>query len=49
MKRLGITSAAIISMVVLATSAFAQDFQKGSDAYDAGDYASAFQEWRPLA
>ena len=49
MKRLGIISAAIISMVVLATSAFAQDLNKGVDAYNAGDYATALQEWRPLA
>ena len=49
MKRLGIVSAAVISVVMLATSAFAQDFQKGWDAYDAGDYATALQEWRPLA
>ena len=49
MKRLGIVSAAIISVVMLATSAFAQDFQKGADAYIAGDYATALQEWRPLA
>ena len=33
MKRLGIVSAAIISVVMLATSAFAQDYQKGLDAY----------------
>ncbi|MDA9224707.1 sel1 repeat family protein [Tateyamaria sp.] len=49
MKRLGIISAAIISMVMLATSAFAQDFDKGVGAYDAGDYATALQEFRPLA
>ena len=49
MKRLGIISAAVISVVMLATSAFAQDFQKGVDAYEAGDYATALQEWRPLA
>ena len=49
MKNLNIIAAAIISMVMLATSAFAQDFQKGLDAYDAGDYATALQEWRPLA
>lgn len=50
MKRLGILSAAaVISMVMLATSAFAQDSQKDLDAHDAGDYATALQEWRPLA
>jgi TPR repeat protein len=30
-------------------TAQAQDFQKGAAAYDAGDYATALQEWRPLA
>ena len=25
------------------------DFQKGSDAYDRGDYATALKEWTPLA
>ena len=49
MKRLGIISAAVISVVMLATSAFAQDYQKGLEAYAAGDYAAAIQEWRPLA
>ena len=49
MKRLGIISAASISVVMLATSAFAQDFQKGLDAANSGDYATALQEWRPLA
>ena len=27
----------------------AQDFQKGHAAFSAGDYATALQEWRPLA
>lgn len=49
MKNLNIISAAVISVVMLATSAFAQDWDKGLDAYDAGDYATALQEWRPLA
>ena len=49
MKRLGIVSAAVISVVMLATSAFAQDWDKGLDAYNAGDYATALQEFRPLA
>jgi TPR repeat protein len=29
--------------------AWAQDFQKGLDAYNAGDFETALQEWRPLA
>ncbi len=28
---------------------WAQDFDKGERAYRSGDYATAFQEWRPLA
>ena len=31
------------------TSVAAQDFQKGYAAYQAGDYATAIQEWTPLA
>ena len=46
MKRLGIIAAAIISVVMLATSTFAQDFQKGLEAAQSGDYATALQEWR---
>ena len=49
MKNLNIIAAAVISVVLFATSAFAQDFQKGFEAYNAGDYATALQEWRPLA
>ena len=30
-------------------SAHAADFQTGLDAYDRGDYATALEEWRPLA
>ena len=32
-----------------AGAALAQDFQKGFAAYNAGDYATALKEWRPLA
>ena len=49
MKRLGIVSAAIISVVMLASSAFAQDYQKGFEAAQSGDFATALQELRPLA
>ncbi|MDC3347866.1 sel1 repeat family protein [Paracoccaceae bacterium] len=31
------------------TPVAAQDWTKGVDAYNAGDYATALQEWRPLA
>ena len=27
----------------------AQDYQRGMDAYEAGDYVTAIQEWTPLA
>jgi TPR repeat protein len=33
----------------VAAPVMAQDFDKGSEAYFAGDYATALQEWRPLA
>ena len=43
--------AAMLATVLLlvATSLVAQDLQKGMDAYAAGDYAIAIQEWIPLA
>ena len=47
MKNLNIISAAVISVVMLATSAFAQDFNKGMEIYYAGDYAAPIQEFRP--
>jgi TPR repeat protein len=42
-----LSAAAIV--FTLAGAAQAQDFDKGWDAYDAGDYATALQEFRPLA
>ena len=36
-------------LMTLSSPVAAQDFQKGSDAYSAGDYATALQEWTPLA
>ena len=35
--------------MVLSAPVAAQDFQKGLAAYQAGDYATALQEWTPLA
>jgi TPR repeat protein len=29
--------------------AYAQDFEKGFEAYENGDFATSFKEWRPLA
>ena len=35
--------------MTLSSPVAAQDFQKGSAAYQAGDFATALQEWTPLA
>ena len=40
--------AIVISFMAFAPLA-AQDFDKGFDAYSAGDYQTALREWRPLA
>ncbi|MDG1340039.1 MAG: sel1 repeat family protein [Paracoccaceae bacterium] len=42
-----LASAAIV--FTLAGTVQAQDFDKGWKAYEAGDYATALQQWRPLA
>ena len=36
-------------LMTLSSPVAAQDFQKGFAAYNAGDYATALQEWKPLA
>ena len=36
-------------LMALFSPVVAQDFQKGFAAYKAGDYATALQEWTPLA
>lgn len=36
-------------LLPLAAPAVAQDFEKGAEAYERGDYAAALDEWRPLA
>ena len=36
-------------MLVLAATLAAQDFAKGLHAYEAGDFAAAVKEWKPLA
>ena len=36
-------------LMTLSSSVMAQDFQKGLAAYNAGDQATALQEWTPLA
>ncbi len=46
MKRLGLCLAVV---AVLAAPAALAGFEDGVAAYDRGDYAAAFQVWRPLA
>ena len=38
-----------VFLLLLAAPAWGQDFKKGVQAYEGGDYAAALQEWRPLA
>ena len=40
---------AFLLCAAVAVPVMAQDFDKGFAAYTAGDYATAVQEWRPLA
>jgi TPR repeat protein len=40
---------ATIAFVLLATPSWGEDFDKGFDAYNNGDYATALEEWLPLA
>ncbi len=39
----------LVLPVPVALPAAAQDFEKGVAAYKRGDFATAYQEWRPLA
>ena len=42
--------ATILSLTLLiGTTAFSADFQKGLTAYESGDFATALREWEPLA
>jgi hypothetical protein len=45
MKNLSLATLLILSCV----NAWAADFDKGSAAYEAGDFATALAEWKPLA
>lgn len=50
MKRKLATLVISLSLALGATTgAWAQDFQKGARAYRSGNYATALNEWRPLA
>ena len=48
MKRLLILPVLLLTLLV-GNSAFSADFQKGLDAAESGDYATALREWTPLA
>jgi len=48
MPRITLALVAVLSFMAF-TPVSAQDFFKGNTAYDAGDYAKAFAEWKPLA
>ena len=48
MPRIMFVLATMLSFMAF-TPVAAQDFAKGYDAYQAGDYATALKEWRPLA
>ena len=50
MKRLITTLCLTISLALGSFGVgWSGDFQKGVDAYDKGDYATAVKEWTPLA
>ena len=40
---------ATLLLLTLAAPAWGQDIDKGLQAYERGDYATAVREWRPLA
>jgi len=42
-------TALAVYVFMLTSSVFAQDFDKGLQSYQAGDYATAFGQWQPLA
>jgi len=48
MNRLLILPVLLLTLL-LGNPAFSADFQKGLDAYDRGDFATALREWEPLA
>ena len=40
---------AVLTLLGISEAGFAQDWDKGNDAYELGDYATALTEFRPLA
>jgi TPR repeat protein len=49
MKRLLTTLVVLTGLFGAGGAVWAQDFDKGLEAYQSGDYANALKEWRPLA
>ena len=49
MKRLLLSSTLLLSVMVSSSGSFGGDFQKGMDAAQRGDFATALKEWKPLA
>ena len=48
MKHFVLILATLLSLL-LPVESWGADFQRGLDAYESGDYATAFKEWTPLA
>lgn len=42
-------TAIALALAALPTGAWAQDFDKGQDAWEAGEFDAAFEVWQPLA
>ena len=49
MKRLLLSSILLLTFMVGPSGSFGADFQKGTDAAQRGDFATALKEWKPLA
>ena len=47
--RIAVHFALTAVLALCASATVAQDFDKGLSAYNAGDYQTAFNEWKPLA
>ena len=49
MTRLTLILPVLLLTLLVWNPAYSADFQKGVDAYNSGDYATALREFRPLA
>ena len=47
MKSLLITAMTLVSLMLMSSTAYSADFDKGMEAYDKGDFKTALEEWRP--